>query len=216
MIDAQTWNAFAKAYAFLGNSLLSPMSMTSDKGLDPEFWGAFPDFADEAAAEALARAVAYSEDARRRCAVGDDAVRDASVEYTRLFVGPPSPAASPWETMYRGAPGSEASAGFGQATFEMRALLRDAGLELRNENNQYEDHIGIELLYLSELCCRRSRDESDATANDAAVFSFIETHPLAWIGLLHEAVERECPDGYIGHVLAIAEALLRRHARLLV
>lgn len=237
MVDTQTWGTLAQAYAFLGNSLLNPMSRTSDVGLDPEFWRAFPDFGDEGAAEAIARAVAYSEEARRRRASGADAVRDASVEYTHLFVGPPSPAAPPWETMYRRAPGSEASAGFGQATFEMRALLRAANLELRNENNQYEDHIGIELLYLSELCRRRAggnadaaaddasangmptaKDDAaqnDASASDASVFSFIETHPSAWIGALRKGVEDECPEGYIGCVLGIAEALLRHHAKLL-
>ena len=49
----------------------------------------------------------------------------------------------PWETMYRG---ENVTVGFGQATFEMRELLREAGLEVRNVNDQYEDHLGIELL----------------------------------------------------------------------
>lgn len=34
----------------------------------------------------------------------------------------------------------------------MRALLRNAGLEVSNENNQYADHVGIELLYASVPC----------------------------------------------------------------
>ncbi|MDO5042681.1 MAG: molecular chaperone TorD family protein [Slackia sp.] len=215
MIDTQMWNAFSQAYAFFGNSLLSPMSKTSDAGLDPDFWRAFPDFSDEGVVAAVDGALSFAEEAQRKSAQGGNAVQDVSVEYTHLFVGP-SPAAAPWETMYRGVSGSETSAGFGQATYEMRALLRAAGLELRNENNQYEDHIGIELLYLSELCRRRSCDDSDATASDAAVFSFIETHPLAWIGALRDAVELECFDGYLRHILGVAEALLRRHAKLLV
>lgn len=53
--------------------------------------------------------------------------------------------------MYR--PGFEgATVGFDQATFEMRVLLRNAGLEVSIENNQYADHVGIELLYTSALC----------------------------------------------------------------
>ena len=42
----------------------------------------------------------------------------------------------------------------------MRERLRALGLELCNENNQYEDHVGIELLYLSELCRRASEEPS--------------------------------------------------------
>lgn len=215
MIDAQMWNTFSQAYAFLGNSLLAPMSKTSDIGVNPDFWRSFPDFSDKETAKAIGGMLTFVERAQKRCACGIDVVRDISVEYTHLFVGP-SPAASPWETMYRSAPGSETPAGFGQATFEMRSLLRNACLELRNENNQYEDHIGIELLYLSDLCRRRSCDEADGAASDSAVFSFIETHPLAWVGVLRETVERECPDGYVGHVLGIAAALLRCHTKHLV
>ena len=129
--------------------------------------------------------------------------------------------------------------GFGQATFEMRALLREAGLEVKNENNQYEDHIGIELLYLSALCARAAEGEEGAVEEKAApattdpsaaaaatvaeaeslsvaegsaagkVASFIEAHPLAWLSSLRAAVEDAVPDGYFSHLLALADALLR-------
>ena len=36
------WEALADAYAFVGNSLLTPMTRTSDVGLSPSFWSAFP------------------------------------------------------------------------------------------------------------------------------------------------------------------------------
>ncbi len=147
----------ADAYAFLGNSLLSPLSQTADVGLDAAFWVAFPSFGVPgvtAAADALARW------AERDAAGGrprDERTRDVSVEYTRLFIGPPKPAAPPWETMNRG---DGVTVGFGEPTFEMRRLLREAGLELANSNHQYEDHLGIELLYLSELCRRAAAEIS--------------------------------------------------------
>ena len=145
------WKTLSEAYAFIGNSLLKPMTMTSTVGLDPAFWEAFPSFDDEAVAEAVAACARYAEGAVQRAEAGEDEPQRAAVEYTKLFVGPPSPAAAPWETMYRG---ENVTVGFGQATFEMRELLREAGLEVRNVNNQYEDHLGIELLYLSSLCAR--------------------------------------------------------------
>lgn len=235
------WKELSEAYAFVGNSLLKPMTQTSDVGLEPAFWEAFPTFGSSEVAGACAALAAYALAAREAAASdGRDAVECCAVEYTRLFVGPPRPAAAPWETMYRGgAAVGGATVGFGQATFEMRALLREAGLEVKNENNQYEDHIGIGLLYLSALCARAAEGEEGAVEEKAApattdpsaaaaatvaeaeslsvaegsaagkVASFIEAHPLAWLSSLRAAVEDAVPDGYFSHLLALADALLR-------
>lgn len=242
MIADVSWKDLSEAYAFVGNSLLKPMTQTSDIGLDSAFWEAFPTFGSSEVAGVCAALAAYARAAREAAASdGRDAVERCAVEYTRLFVGPPHPAAAPWETMHRagGAIAGGATVGFGQATFEMRALLREAGLEVKNENNQYEDHIGIELLYLSALCARAAKGEEGAveekvtpaitdpsaaatataaeveplsvTEGSAAgkVASFIETHPLAWLPSLRAAVEDAAPDGYFSHLLTLADALLR-------
>lgn len=178
MATAVSWETLSEAYAFVGNSLLKPMTQTADAGLDPAFWEAFPTFGDEGVASSAAVLAAHARAVAKTAEEGKDPVLSCAVEYTRLFVGPPSPAAPPWETFYRGCAGAagaqalsegaggasdaagassvrrEVTVGFGQATFDMRRLLREAGLEVRNENNQYEDHLGIELLYLSTLCAR--------------------------------------------------------------
>lgn len=238
-----SWKELSEVYAFVGNSLLKPMTQTSDIGLDSAFWEAFPTFGSSEVAGVCAALAAYARAAREAAASdGCDPVERCAVEYTRLFVGPPRPAAAPWETMHR-AGGSAATGGatvgFGQATFEMRALLREAGLEVKNENNQYEDHVGIELLYLSALCARAAEGEegaveekavpamtdpsaaATATAAEAEslsvaegsaagkVASFIEAHPLAWLSSLRAAVEDAAPDGYFSQLLALANALLR-------
>lgn len=245
------WEEFAQAYAFLGNSLLSPMTQTARSGIDPAFWRAFPTFGcDEvrcAAEEMAQRAETLLKDAACRLGEGadsevvaDEAALRASVEYTHLFVGPPRPAAAPWETFYRGgaSQGGEA-VGFGEATFAMRRQLRDLGLELRNDNNQYEDHIGIELLCLSAMCARVAEGsgpasdfegaepengaEGSAACNGASpaplspgdVAAFIAARPLSWIDALGEKVSRERPGGYIAGLVSLSAALLRRHAALL-
>ncbi len=204
------WKTLSEAYAFAGNSLLKPMTMTSTVGLDPAFWEAFPVFDDDAVAQAVEACACYAEEAGRRADEGEDGPQRASVEYTRLFVGPPSPAAPPWETMYRG---KDVTVGFGQATFEMRELLRAAGLEVRNANNQYEDHMGIELLYLSELCRREATGESAAESADIA--AFIEQHPLAWIEPFRDRVSEAAPNGYFAGLLLVAQRVLEHHAKLL-
>lgn len=201
------WTDYSEAFAFLGNSLLDTMSHTSDVGLDPDFWARFPNFDSPRVKEALAGCADWA----RKAQTEEDPRTAASVEYTRLFIGPPRPEAAPWETYYRT---EGTNFGFGQATFEMQELLRAAGLQVENDNNQYADHIGIELLYLSVLCGRMADagtggdgGEANAAGLDAIV-SFAREHPLAWVGKLREKVEERCPQGYISHLLALAEALL--------
>ena len=199
----------SQLYAFLGNSLLSPMSRTESVGLDPAFWrelGGLLDGALADSAESLASwAKRASADAAR-----SEVVQRVSVEFTKLFVGPPKPAAAPWESANGPV---DSHVGFGEATFAMRERL-----ELCNENNQYEDHVGIELLYLSELCRRASEEPSGAAACDAAapdaeeVASFVREHPLAWVPRLREKVAASQPEGYFIRLLDVVLALLKRQA----
>lgn len=204
---AEEWVNYSEALAFLGNSLLSPMNQTGTVGLAPEFWDEFPTFGSDAVAGALGACRAYAEGAQAYQQEGGDPVRRASVEYTMLFIGLPSPAAAPWETMHRT---EGASAGFGEPTFDMQRLLREAGLQVSNENNQYADHIGIELLYASVLC-RRIAEADDAAARDGLVEqlrSFAAAHPLGWVDKLISAVKAPKKDGYIASLLDLAKALL--------
>ena len=262
-VEANIYTAYAEALAFLGNSLLSPMSQTLDVGLRAEFWRAFPDFCDKevrraldnlahyaqafnpddlstnaqtfgmqglshaqgtSGVEGLPRAQASMRDAQfflEDTVVGIDPVTAVSVEFTHLFVGPPSPAAAPWETFYRD---KEVTSGFGNATLEMRKALRELGLQVLNKNNQYDDHVGIELLYISALCSSvvssleessnlATGKESDAdkgcaegiTASD---IEFIQIHPLSWIGKFHEAIRKEAEGGYYDNLVRLTQALL--------
>ena len=207
---ADVWRNYAEALAFLGNSLLAPMSQTETIGLDPVFWASFPDFEDEGIAAALGACAAYARGAQAYADDGGDPVQRESVEYTKLFVGPPRPAAAPWETVQRV---GGAAVGFGEPTFAMQRLLREAGLEVSNENNQYADHIGIELLYASVLCARAleasSAGDGETVAQlDAQIAGFVREHPLGWIGKLIAAVEEAEPDGYIACLLRLAKSLL--------
>lgn len=152
---------YADAFAFLGNSLLKPMSQTQDVGLDPEFWLAFPKFDSDLVVEYIGRCTEFADGAFVAASMGRDMVEEVSVEYTKLFIGPPAPVAPPWETMNRE---EGVSVGFGQPTIDMQNILRDMGLEVNNANNQYADHIGLELLTLSEMC-RRAAKRSDAGAD---------------------------------------------------
>ena len=201
--SSEVWADFGEALAFVGNSLLSPMNQTGTVGLDPAFWARFP-------ALALARLQAYAEAAQASAAEGGNPATEASVDYTKLFVGPPSPAAAPWETLHRG---EGATFGFGEPTFDMQRLLREAGLQVSNENNQYADHIGIELLYASVLCSHIAEaigagHAEKQTDLEDKLAEFLPAHPLGWIDRLRAAVGEVSPAGYIACLLDLAKALL--------
>lgn len=221
---------YAQRFAFLGNSLLSPMSQTSAIGLEPDFWLQFPVLEDQhvrASCEKLAEwaktykgiptkesAESIEESVKDRKSQEDLTIQQnlgtqqnlatkrkvtgVSVEFTHLFVGPPRPSAYPWETFYRG---EGITNGFGHATLEMKQALQEIGLKLNNKNNQYEDHIGIELFYISELCSK---------GIDAVVAhkSFIEAHPLSWIDKLQASIHAEIPGGYFDLVVGLTKELL--------
>ncbi len=233
-MDEVVREKLAQAYAFLGNSLLRPVTQTADVGLDPVFWEAFPTFGDEGVAHAVRACAEFAHEARvREAAGGGDAALAAAVEHTRLFVGPPSPAAPPWETFHRA---ENVTMGFGRATFEMRETLRSLGLEVRNENNQYEDHIGIELLCLSEICRRRGAGASEDVGGEGAPGAsagagvagapagasatappsearFLDERVLGWLPSLRAAVAKAAPGGYCDRLLAVVEALASWHRR---
>lgn len=180
------------------------MSQTAKAGLYPEFWAAFPDFGDEAVALAKTRLVMWAK--KRATQEEERVVRDASVEFTRLFIGPPAPIAPPWETMNGAA---ESAVGFGEPTFQMRRLLREAGFRLAHDNHQYEDHVGVELLYASELARRAVDAEGDELRLlDLRVRDFLAEHPLSWIDRLRCKVEAAAPDGYYLRVLDLAKTVM--------
>ena len=213
-MTCEEWTVASQLYAFLGNSLLSPMSRTESVGLDPAFWRDLGGLLDGALADPAKALASWAERASADSS-RSETVQRVSVEFTKLFVGPPKPAAAPWESANGPV---ESHVGFGEATFAMRERLRALGLELCNENNQYEDHVGIELLYLSELCRRASEGPSGAAACDAAVpdgeeiSSFVREHPLVWVARLREKVAASQPEGYFVRLLDFALALLRWQA----
>ena len=209
-MPAEIWARRARRFAFLGNSLLAPMAADAAVGLDEAFWGGFA--AGEPESPPMARALGRREDYARAARAGGaplaDAVRRVNVEYARLFIGPPKPAAPPWETMYA-QPGQVGEIGFGRATVAMQGLLAEAGLALAGERNQYADHRGIELLYLSELCRRRAA-AADGAGAEGRLLTFAREHPAAWAPAFRDQVAAAAPGGYYAPLADLVVALLEK------
>ena len=110
--------------------------------------------------------------------------------------------------------------GYGRATVAMQRLLAEEGLELSGRSNQYEDHMGVELLYLAALCEKAASRlaGADQPGSEAAkevagkVVWFIQAHPQAWIGNLRKNVDAERPDGYYSALLEYVDGALQDHS----
>lgn len=195
------WALHARMYAFLGNSLLSPMTTDTSCGLSPIFWDSFVhDGLSDHAIQGLAKLRAYAQAADNEAL--EDAVRNVSIEYVRLFIGPPKPLAPPWESMANGS-----SVGFGEPANSMLALLRKEGMTIDGPSNQYADHIGLELLYVSALCKRFSEKPPSFEA-ETDLRTFIAERLLSWIPGFYETVHEAAAGGYYVGIVELAWGLL--------
>lgn len=192
------------ALALCGNCLLDTPRHLGETPLDARLWESIPDFGSDEVRSARERLASRA--AVLRGAEGEsDGATEASVEYTRLFIGPPRPAAPPWETFYRGANAAQQDGrvGYGSATAAMERRLRELGLRVADGRGQYPDHGGIELLYLSELCRRAEEGDEDAGAHLAPFASDF----LDWTASWQMAIDQASPEGLYGPLLALARAL---------
>ena len=222
VLDPASWHAYGMVYGFAGNELLTPMNRSHNlQGLDPDFWATMPRPETADGIDGLARLEAYAAKAALHAGDADASVPGelaASVEYVRLFIGPPSPAANPWET--GNDPLNGGKVGYGRATVAMQRLLSEEGLELSGRSNQYEDHMGVELLYLAALCEKAASRlaGADQPGSEAAkevagkVVWFMQAHPRAWIGNLRKNVDAERPDGYYSALLEYVDGVLQDHS----
>lgn len=138
-------------------------------------------------------------------------------EYTRLLrgiregVGPPPP----YESLYRGgglmndfgqsAVASYASAGFGD-------IFAEAGPQ---------DHLGVELRFMSLLCYREMEawqegDPVEAGAVRSRQEAFLQDHLLAWLPGFSERVAEYAKMGFYPALMQLVEAFCRQEMTALV
>lgn len=109
------------------------------------------------------------------------------VEYSALFLGPFSPPAPPYGSVYL----EEGRRLMGSSTMEAQKVYADAGV--KHEGEDFPDHIAIELEFMSFLEQRIAQAMSEANQADLADFSAIRnrffTRLLApWAPLLGKAM----------------------------
>ncbi|MDR1185659.1 MAG: molecular chaperone TorD family protein [Coriobacteriales bacterium] len=102
-------------------------------------------------------------------------------DYMRLFIGPGKPLAPPWETMFL----SDDALLFQMETLEVRSWYRAYDLESKKLHHEPDDHIALELEFVSFLTdsAVRQLQEGDSVAAETflgARSDFLSSHLLRW------------------------------------
>lgn len=146
----------------------------------------------------------------------EEDVEGARSLYTRLFVGPVTPAATPWESTYR----SKSKALFRQETLDVRNAYRAQGFLPQSYPKVADDHIAIELGFMAALAERvvAGLQAGDGEAVDAAreaSRSFRDEHLFRWVGAYADDLAAEAPGSAFVAAAQLMAALVQRDGELL-
>jgi putative dimethyl sulfoxide reductase chaperone len=194
--------ALGLAYRFLGTAFYKPPESNTLENLirDDLFadWIVTPFNAHTEAGLDLLRAVLSSGDA--------EALLPAfRKDFDALFIGPGKLLAPPWESVYR----SHEHIIFEKQTLQVRGYYAKFGLQVPNLHREPDDHIGLELLFLSHLCGLvvtglEEGAEDDAAAIIQAQRDFLRDHVLQWAGQFAQKIIANARTDYyrgLAHLL---------------
>ena len=179
---------WAEAYALLAQVMLEAPRRNDPALYARELWETFPLKGSSEAVDAAAVAVAAA------CPTDEDSLVAVGADYTHLFVGPPKPAAMPWQTVHANPNATSLS---GTPTAQVRQALRDLGLQRDEDNGQLEDHIGNILMVAAVMAERGLNEERRA---------FVADHVLSWLDSLEKAVGEHEETGLYPAVLSLVRA----------
>lgn len=120
-------------------------------------------------------------DLLRASAQADESVEVVRRDYNRLFFGPEPMIAPPYESVHL----SQERLVFERETLQVRAAYAEFGLAAPRLNREPDDHIALELSFLSTLCVRAmdlldANDDASAAHHLAGVRTFLAEHLLVW------------------------------------
>ncbi|WP_316569924.1 molecular chaperone TorD family protein [Neobacillus sp. YIM B06451] len=111
---------------------------------------------------------------------GDPCLKRETVEYSRLFIGPGTLPAPPWESFYR----SREQMLFDDVMYEVREQFHNEGLRFVKENNEPDDHLTIELEFMLHLILKgiHAKEEHELFNILKKQRAFLNEHLGRWIG----------------------------------
>ena len=130
-------------------------------------------------------------------------------DFLYLFLGVGAPLATIWESVYF----SQTRSLFGAETLQVRSWYSHYGLVIDNKGSEPDDHLGLELLFISHLA-RLSFEALEASDRKryeglrAAKQQFIAEHPMRWAEQWKDEVLKNArADFYKGIALLVVGAL---------
>ncbi|WP_305296931.1 TorD/DmsD family molecular chaperone [Parvibacter caecicola] len=132
-------------------------------------------------------------------------------EYVRVFVGPGSLPARPWETMHR----TGKNTLFQPGVLEVRAAYRRSGFLPQRYPHVSDDFIGLEFDFMARLAALAfdAASEGDATeerAREEASLDFLQHHLLKWMSGFADGMQEHYGDCFYGAIASMAAAYLQR------
>lgn len=132
------------------------------------------------------------------------------LDYTRLFLGPPSALAKPYGSVWLE---GEARV-MGDSTAALEDLYREAGFEVDEALHEPPDHVALELefLYLLTFQCNDRRRLGDAAAAaqwEERRAAFLREHLGAWSGRFAAAVQAHAGTAFYRELAALTALFLR-------
>lgn len=156
------------------------------------------------------------EEARRLARGAGDGAPGATLatlgeEYVRLFVGPGSLPARPWETMHR----TGKNVLFQPGVLEVRAAYRRSGFLPQRYPHVSDDFIGLEFDFMARLAalayqCFEQGDVSQERLREEASLDFLQHHLLKWMSSFADGVQEHYGDCFYGAIASMAAAYLQR------
>jgi TorA maturation chaperone TorD len=142
-------------------------------------------------------------------------------EYQSLFTVPLGRYVTPYEAVYRDerVVAGEVVHGLlmGPSTLAVKAIYRDAGVEVADDVRELPDHIGLELGCMQVLCDAeaRAREEGDGDAvarAQALQRRLLHEHLRQWVPRLCERIRANAPGPFYRGIGALTEAFLDQEA----
>ena len=139
----------------------------------------------------------------------DEYIQDLAVEFARLFVGPKNPPAIPYASFYL----SESKTVMTDVTSDVRKRYLDAGMAVKDLYSTPDDHIGIELEFISYLTEKIIDLYEDGQRSEASRLfeirhNFINEHMALWVPVFVEKIlESTQEDFYKGAAIVLGDVI---------
>ena len=140
-------------------------------------------------------------------------LEEAKDEYTRLFIGPVSLVAPPWESVY----GQKDAMLFQESTLEVRNTYRQFGLIPEGYPHVADDSLALELHFMA-LLAQRGLDAfyagkyDDLAADLSGSADFLKKHLLVWVPKFLERMKGARSNILYPQMCLVLDEFLRKDA----